>query len=160
MSLTLPEALRRLHAAGRIVAPWLSGMLLAEWDARTTARVAWFDGDGGQRVNLSYSCPSEGVAQGGWLRVESAKLYAWRGPALDDPATVGCLTALLREAANDPAIYLCPDEHEEEGLQGWDVRQPLLYGSKGLGYGETEGQALAAALVLLAEGLPMTTETT
>jgi hypothetical protein len=72
---------------------------------------------------------------------------------LDNPMVKGALLEVLRWATKDPALYVLPSVHEEEGIVGWDVRQPLLYGSRSLGNGDTEGGALGAAVVAFAEAL-------
>ncbi len=69
--MNLPDALSRLHAAGRIKRPWLAGMLL-----RT----------GGVTFRLHEN-------QGPGLVVID--------PDLTDPATTGCLASLAREALAD-----------------------------------------------------------
>jgi hypothetical protein len=63
---------------------------------------------------------------------------------LTDPATVGCLLALLREASGDPRLL--PQVADEDGIPRWSV---------GAGtYETTEGEAIAAALIALAQETP------
>jgi hypothetical protein len=112
--MTLPEALQRLHAAGKIRSPWLGGM-------------AFNVGRGHIPIRFTFG----EVDDGDWLPTEHG--YT---PDLTDPATIGALTALVREASGDE-------------YDGW-AKIPF----KGLlGRGETEGAALSAALIALAEGL-------
>lgn len=101
--MTLGEALRALHEQGRLRSPWLPGMAAADGDR-------WADSD-----HERYQATRDSR----WL---------WRAdvePNVTDPATVGCLFALLREAA--------PQD---------DRRQP---------YAVVEGRVIAAALIELAQ---------
>lgn len=59
---------------------------------------------------------------------------AW--PDLDDPATLGCLLHLVREAWARP--FLRPRGHVDE----WEVRLPIPRNA----YGATEAEALVVAL--------------
>ena len=61
-------------------------------------------------------------------------------PDLADPATVGCLIAIVRRAWKDPAAYVAPAD-------GWFV-------SSGLRQMLTEGQTEAEALVAALEAAP------
>lgn len=127
MSLTLGQALRRLHEAGRI----------AHW----------------HRDGMQYL-----TSDGPW-RPEPSDLDArWRpkpseSPDLEDAATRGCLLALLREATGDPLVCLLSHS------RGWPLQVSWTCatgnptkGSLGA-VGDTEGHALAAALVAVAENL-------
>lgn len=60
-------------------------------------------------------------------------------PVLEDPATLGCLLALVR------AAWRCSVYSEPNGSQGWEVH---IYAPTGLVSfaGDTEGAALLAAL--------------
>ena len=58
-------------------------------------------------------------------------------PDLIDPATLGCLLALVREAHGDPHAYLAPGD-------GWFVGRRARDGI--VGEGDTEAEALVAAL--------------
>ncbi len=66
-----------------------------------------------------------------WTAVTSSWL-----PDLTDPATVGCLLALVREAWSDPMLFAFPDAFPDR----WTV----VYGD--YGHHETEAAALVAAL--------------
>jgi hypothetical protein len=62
-------------------------------------------------------------------------------PDLTDPATLGCLLALVREALGDPFVYLAPAD-------GWFVGRGARDGV--IAEGATEAEALVVAL----EGAP------
>jgi hypothetical protein len=66
-------------------------------------------------------------------------------PDLRDPATLGCLLALVREAWGKPLLYVEPEEDEIDGLAWyvWDAGEAQSY-SRGLH--RTEAAALVAAL--------------
>lgn len=84
-----------------------------------------------------------GTVAGGELRVcyraGDLTLYldADRVPDLTDPATMGCLLALVREASGDPFVYLAPAD-------GWFVGRGARDGV--IAEGATEAEALVAAL--------------
>jgi len=65
-------------------------------------------------------------------------------PDLTDPATLGCLLALVREAWDDPQVHaapLCGVENDHIGWRAWFGRDLTLYFDGG-----TEAEALVAAL--------------
>ena len=74
-------------------------------------------------------------------------------PDLTDPATLGCLLALVREAWHC-AVVTSPDYDEDEvGCQGWNIigwRAVETVRWLPVGEGATEAEALVAAL----EGAP------
>jgi len=61
-------------------------------------------------------------------------------PDLTDPATIGCLLALVREAWGDPLVTPCADVGNGAGVWRVDV------GSARFGHYPTEAAALVAAL--------------
>lgn len=62
-----------------------------------------------------------------------------------DPATQGCMLAQVREARDNPHCHVVPED------RSWFVYAP----EQGvLSAGDTEGEALAAALIRLAGRLP------
>lgn len=64
-------------------------------------------------------------------------------PDLTDPATLGCLLALVREAWGDDEAYAIP-WHDEDG--GWTVCVHEEDRSVSVSEGDTETEALVAAL--------------
>lgn len=64
-------------------------------------------------------------------------------PDLDDPATLGCLLALVREAVGDQEAYAVP-WHDDEG--GWTVVVNDEDGTHNIAQGDTEIEALIDAL--------------
>jgi hypothetical protein len=140
--MTLGQALRVLHERGRIAAPWLPGMLLTdELSSSMVVRLAWADevywhGAYGRNGNKPIS--------GGWLRIRRSNASDYT-PDTTDPATVGCLAALAREALRDPAAHARPSA----GAM-WTAEFPRLL----VGYrADTEGEAWARALLQLADEL-------
>lgn len=114
--MTLPEALSRLAAAGRI-------------------RSAWFP-----RPFDYEPLPS--------VRLRDDEYETFGETPADDPATVGCLLALLREAMRDPSVYLAPNA---ESMIRPDGTSPLWFAYTGrgkgpIGVGPTEYAAVVAAL--------------
>lgn len=139
--MTLPEALSRLAAAGRIRSAWLPGM------SDTSGNVYQWRHENRQVEACAEN--SEGAAQ-------------WTEPGADDPsndpATTGCLLALLREAMRDPSVYLAPNA---ESMIRPDGTSPLWFAYTGrgkgpIGVGPTEYAAVVAALDAAAERLEPT----
>lgn len=128
---TAAEALRRLQAAGRVKAAWLPGMSAIE------------DGIWWRACNYGWV---GGYNDGGWAE------SVGKGAVVDlsDPATVGCLLALLREVV----APWTPDDHSgaetTRGLPGWGVWVQTGPGARDLFTGPTEGEAIVSALVWLA----------
>jgi hypothetical protein len=72
---------------------------------------------------------------------QSSEPYEGTRPDLSDPATLGCLLALVREAWGQ-GVYLLPDG-------GWYVKGARLQDGASIGLGicaTTEAEALVAAL--------------
>lgn len=94
------------------------------------------------------------ISDGAWFsRVGSG--YNWKNdaellPDLTDPATLGCLLAMVRVAYSDPWFYVRPsDTYRPDGALGWECfgyRLGRDGGSwRGSGYA-SEAEALVAAL--------------
>jgi hypothetical protein len=68
-------------------------------------------------------------------------------PDVDDPATLGCLLALVREVWRDDSIH-CASWMTSEGVVWWDVesRRDSVRDRLGRARGATEAEALVAAL--------------
>ena len=125
------DTLLRLHRAGLIRTPWLPGMLY--------------------EVRLGALVPAV-------VRPVEAPPDTFLGvPDLTDPATAGCLTALLREARKDPTVHTFP------WGTGWcaavlspDPKYPNARypNARYLAEGPTDGAAVGAALDKLADTLP------
>jgi len=116
--MTLTDALRKLQRTERIRSAWLPGMRW-RWLVPSNNRFRWY------RVNDRYEPPH--VEPESW--------------DLSDPATVGCLLDLLREARGQEELRPAPETIE--GRRMWLV--------PGMSVGQdTEGQAIAAALIALA----------
>ena len=64
-------------------------------------------------------------------------------PDLEDPATLGCLLALVREACGDDEAYAMP-WHDEDG--GWTVTVNDEDRCHNISEGDTEVEALVVAL--------------
>lgn len=64
-------------------------------------------------------------------------------PDLEDPATLGCLLALVRKAVGDEEAYTVP-WHDDEG--GWTVVVNDEDGTHNIAQGDTEIEALIDAL--------------
>jgi hypothetical protein len=64
-------------------------------------------------------------------------------PDLDDPATVGCLLALVRKVWDDPAAHAVPNGGWDGGWHVCDEHAGARYV---YGRGDTEAEALVVAL--------------
>ncbi len=67
-------------------------------------------------------------------------------PDLSDPATLGCLLALVREAWEDPHLYTLHDIHWTVRLRDGVTTAFEPEDDSWVGTGATEAQALVAAL--------------
>jgi hypothetical protein len=78
---------------------------------------------------------------------DDSLLWRWNSaidvPDLRDPATVGCLLALVRESCGDHEAYAMP-WNDEDG--GWTVCLNDDDGCHNIAEGDTEAEALVAAL--------------
>ena len=91
--------------------------------------------EGGKGYAIGFRCGPTRDG-GGWYDGPDDGLI----PDLDDPATVGCLLALVREAWGD-SLHVRYTEHHKS----WWVLVDRQIGVNGSG--DTEGEALAAALL-------------
>lgn len=68
--------------------------------------------------------------------------YPNAAPDLTDPATLGCLLRLVREARKDPGVWCEPD--------GGDLTRWAVYSGRGVNprtaYGDSEAEVLVLAL--------------
>lgn len=141
--MTLTEALYALHRAGRIVSPWLPGMRSDPEGWRVVA--VELDGDGRLLEVIAYRDGTRApLLYLGHRRAEMAHVRA------EDAATIGCLLVLLREAEPEVEFYVGPSHpwrwmvyrrEDPEGL--WEETES---------YADTEGEAVAKALIALAAG--------
>jgi hypothetical protein len=113
---------------------WMPGMLTTQservvcansdyWGARLWVSLLGSDSAGG--VFVRSFCDSSGSCL----------------PELTDPATLGCLLALVREAYADARITVVP-----RGARVWAVVYPGWLHMKAIAMGKTEAEALIAAL--------------
>lgn len=130
--MTAAEALRVLHERGRIRSPWLPGMRL-----------------------IAGPLDSYRWTETGWLWASGARspadLDMHGEPDLTDPATVGCLLALLREAVGPWTPEGRAGATIEQSRHGWHVWVQTGPGARDQYQAWTEGGAIAAALIALAE---------
>jgi hypothetical protein len=88
------------------------------------------------------------IREGSWVDTSPPRPLGDALPDLTDPATLGCLLALVREAWDDPGFYTtCGDVRiKDTDLLGWDFFGNLRGKScKGMLY-RSEAEALVAAL--------------
>lgn len=140
--MTLTEALRALHGAGKIANPWPRGVRLLVTSPEQAApvcaaRVVASNGHGIQLLEWEAT-----VSRRTWAHDQ---VPAYFTPDLEDPATRGCLLELIREVTGRPIAYA------HKPSTAWVVYDHP--GNPALGSGWTEGEALANALRRLAEAL-------
>ena len=86
--------------------------------------------------------------RGMWIRYRLDRMNKHGVPDLSDPATLGCLLALVREAWGIPDLYAAPVEYVGPGpapaWRAWAVEGPDLHVYTTSG--KTEAEALVAAL--------------
>lgn len=139
--MTLTEALRALVKAGRIRSPWLTGMMVGvELPDRLICGLRITGRGRGRDDGLLY-CAHTPVPLGAVAVPADGVVDV----SVQDPATVGCLLALLREATGDPMACVM----SSTVAAAWVVKARGVY----MESYTTEGEAIAAALVALAEAL-------
>ena len=116
----MTDLARRLVVEGALVGKWrfMDGMLLVNDDGQSV-RITWRD------------------------HLKTWQLNGRCAPDLADPATVGCLLAMLWEVAPMTEIDIGPD-HGSDGPVWWEVWAAPI---KARGKGRTPGEAIAAALL-------------
>ncbi len=130
--MTLTEALTALHEAGWIKSPWLPGMLVRQHREEPDPGHAW------RKLDLQQGW--QGVPQG--FAADYIGVPTTGDPDLTDPATVGCLLALLREASGRPDLTThLHDGYWHTGPDGYEWGGPSA---------PTEVEAIAVALIALA----------
>ena len=113
---------------------WMPGML-----STCGRRISWVSGAALYQIG--------GLRDGDTrARPDNGPLFHNALPDFDDPATVGCLLALVREAHEDPCVYVAPCAEKRA-----DGTSPIwfVYTGRGKGpiaTGPTEAVALLAAL--------------
>ena len=120
---------------------WMAGMAIGEMGLGSTSglficengRVLDVrDDDGMQMVSASeYPYDDDGIPEYRWAD-------ATHVPDLTDPATLGCLLALVREALHSPRAHVL----YVAGLHRWECADNRVV----LGVGASEAEALVAAL--------------
>lgn len=139
MERDLTDAIAGLHEAGRIRTRWLPGMRIAErtdLPGYSRGRVMSGNPNGGIRLLEWDTAPA---GQRTWSPSGSGVLLLH----VNDPATLGCLLFLLREASGDPHAYV-RTQAVATGMR-WQA-----YWLDRCATADTEGEALAAALIDLA----------
>jgi hypothetical protein len=111
---------------------WMPGML-----ARDARWILHRIQDDGSALDLS-----DDILERGWgYSTETLR------PIFDDPATLGCLLALVREARGEPTyLPTCLDVHDE----AWVVNPPIPWR-------QTRYESYASVLVAALEAAPCTT---
>ena len=101
----------------------------------------------GGSVRIHDGCEADGMACGWWEVPSATESGAFDGsisgfiPDLTDPATLGCLLALVREAWSCPTV--CVVHEGSDHPDPWAVRARR---GEALGIGVTEAEALMLAL--------------
>ena len=120
---------RELLAAGRV--RWMPGMAAVEAANGCSSIYVWHDAHGANTVTRS----------GAWMRFRG---FDGLLPDFNDPATIGCLLAMAREAAGDATAYGCVVPGALlDGEDRWCVGLP---GTRRFIRAETEPEALLLAI--------------
>jgi hypothetical protein len=130
---------------------WMPGMRAVGQHADYSVRVHAFG------ENLRDTDDMEDPEPWGWQQAEPYGDHVYPGPYLpdlQDPATLGCLLALVREAWGNPHIWVesCVDWEMSSSIDHYELGWACPNGEPVVDYieGATEAEALVAAL----EGAP------
>lgn len=129
--MTLVEALKRIHGAGKSAAVWRPGMRVVA----PAMFAGWL--------------PGRAHEDGRWRWDEGRVWEDGPGNAeidTEDPATIGCLAATAREVWGQPGLYA--SFGPLNGAPCW-----VVVGKGWMRLGATEGEAWANAIILAAEEL-------
>ena len=119
---------------------WLEGMRCTVDDKRFTSRVVLA---GLHTIETADSCEAEGVLTRG-------ALYRNSLPDLTDPATMGCIMSLVREAWGEPGLS-CIGWRTDEGASSFMMMGGDNYQMKSVIMGQTEHSTRAEAVIVALE---------
>ena len=123
---------------------WMPGMLIRTVYG-VTDRIAGIDDT---HIHAWAESQQTDCPRGMWIRYRRDRMKNHGVPDLTDPATLGCLLALVREAWDDPHAYVLASSPD-----WYTMRSPN--GSGGwLGPSPIDGSTEAAALVCALESAP------
>lgn len=130
------DALRALHERGRVASPWLLGMGVQPV----------LDGGTIQDVTGTVVALSHGMPIAWWPDLLDTREHHHEHLRLVlDPATLGCLLALVREASEEPHAYAWPSKHGPWTVYAASGHHPRVLGPECA----TEAEALVATLEAL-----------